>query len=297
MLGLLNGTKLGGGQVYVSFSGGKDSTVLLDLVRKVYPDVKAVFCDTGLEYPEIREFVKTYDNVEWLKPKMTFVEVLTKYGYPIISKNVANTVSLAKPGNTRWKKLNGEMIDKQGNKSIFNCKKWLFLLNAPFNITDKCCDIMKKSPFHCFEKTNKLKPYIGTLATESLFRTKNWLKSGCNSFNKKPSSKPLSFWTEQDILKYIHINNLPICPVYGKIMENKNGTLYFSGCQRTGCIFCGFGCHLEKEPNRFQRLKETHPQLWDYCIRGGKYNENGKWIPDKGLGMAKILDFIGIKYK
>lgn len=50
--------------VYVSFSGGKDSTVLLDIVRKLYPDVLAVYVDTGLEYPEIREFVKSFDNIE-----------------------------------------------------------------------------------------------------------------------------------------------------------------------------------------------------------------------------------------
>lgn len=65
--------------VYISFSGGKDSTVLLDLVRKDYPNVEAAFVDTGLEYPEIREFVKQFDNVTWLKPKMNFKKVIEKY--------------------------------------------------------------------------------------------------------------------------------------------------------------------------------------------------------------------------
>ena len=78
--------------VYVSFSGGKDSTVLLDLVRQSYPNVPAVFIDTGLEYPEIREFVKTFDNVEWIKPKYNFRKVIEKYGYPFISKEVSECV-------------------------------------------------------------------------------------------------------------------------------------------------------------------------------------------------------------
>lgn len=82
--------------VAVSFSGGKDSTVLLYIVREMYPDIKAVFCDTGLEYPEIREYVKTFDNVVWLKPKLTFKQVIEKYGYPFISKQVGECVYKAK---------------------------------------------------------------------------------------------------------------------------------------------------------------------------------------------------------
>ena len=82
--------------VYISFSGGKDSTVLLDLVRQNYPDIPAVFIDTGLEYPEIREFVKKFDNVIWLKPKMNFKQVIQNYGYPFISKEVSNCVEGAR---------------------------------------------------------------------------------------------------------------------------------------------------------------------------------------------------------
>ena len=78
--------------VYVSFSGGKDSTVLLHLVREEFPDIPAVFCDTGLEYPEIRQFVKTFDNVEIVKPKKNFFEVCETYGFPLISKEISEYV-------------------------------------------------------------------------------------------------------------------------------------------------------------------------------------------------------------
>lgn len=80
------------GKVYVAFSGGKDSTVLLDIVRRIYPDVPAVFSDTGLEFPEVREFVKSCENVTIVRPEMNFRKVIEVYGYPVISKRVANTV-------------------------------------------------------------------------------------------------------------------------------------------------------------------------------------------------------------
>ena len=87
---------IGYGNAYVSFSGGKDSTVLLDIARKRYPDIPAVFSNTGLEYPEIRRFAKAHDNVEVVQPKMAFNEVISKYGYPLIGKEVAEAIYYAR---------------------------------------------------------------------------------------------------------------------------------------------------------------------------------------------------------
>lgn len=84
------------GDVYVSFSGGKDSTVLLHLVRSMYPDVPAVFCNTGLEYPELRHFAESMPNVDVIHPKMPFDQVIRKYGYPIVSKEVAEAIYYAR---------------------------------------------------------------------------------------------------------------------------------------------------------------------------------------------------------
>lgn len=191
------------GDVYVSFSGGKDSTVLLHLVRSMYPDVPAVFVDTGLEYPEIREFVKTVDNVIWLKPKMHFDEVIKKYGYPVISKEQALYIHEIRNTNSsklKLKRINGI------NGSYKVSKKWLFLVNSDFKISHKCCTIMKKTPLLDFEKTENKKMYTGEISEESKIRQQQYLHNGCNAFQlNRPKSTPLGFWVENDILAYIYI--------------------------------------------------------------------------------------------
>lgn len=287
------------GMVYVSFSGGKDSTVLKHIVDSMYDDVPSLFVNTGLEYPEIQKFAMSQKNVITVRPEMRFDEVVKRYGYPVASKELSRKVQYAKLGSL-WaiKYVDGTAVDPQGRPSRYAIsKRWLQLMNAPFDVSAYCCDVMKKKPSKQFAKETGRVPIIGTLAFESSIREQAWIRVGCNAFDKKnPSSQPLSFWTEQDILQYIKEYNIPYCSVYGDIIE-VDGKLKTTGANRTGCIFCMFGCHLEKSPNRFQRLKETHPRQYEYCIGGGEMVD-GKWQPNKeGLGLGKVLDYIGVDYE
>ena len=384
------------GNVYVSFSGGKDSTVLAHLVHELYPDVPLVFANTGLEYPEIQSFARKM-GAEFIRPRMMFSEAISTYGYPLISKEVAEAIYYARkirgggyretdrrrldlqaPQNIRTThtehkrldltgqrtferfrttdrkrgQINGE-YDKNGNhieiqwgypegletirrrvfagvgeaegRSMFNKEKWLpMCAETQFMISHKCCSAMKKSPIQSYQRKTKRVPFIGTLAEESKLREQAWIKHGCNAFDsKKPTSQPLSFWTEQDILKYLYIEGWEIASVYGDIVGvDKDGMEYepmpgidcqlkCTGCQRTGCIFCGFGAHLDKGMTRFQRLAFTHPRQYEYCLYGGQWSDNPNydptapeydgewknwnpkkiWTPSKtGLGMKKVFD-------
>lgn len=236
-----------------------------------------------------------------------------------------------------------------GDRSIFSLEKYKFFLEAPFEISNRCCNVMKKEPAHRFCKETGKQPITAQMASESRLRTQKWLQNGCNAYDvKNPISNPMSFWTEQDVLEYIKIylekplqeawaniynhkrrkrklarkqlrkfnyRKSAICSVYGEIVEDISGTnevegqltisdiegfkdmelfdakrlpLKTTGCSRTGCMFCGFGCHLEKDgEGRFERMKETHPKQYDYIMRpkeqgGLNYKEIIDWINEHG---------------
>lgn len=266
--------RLGIDNVYISFSGGKDSTVLAHIAQQIFPDIKMMFVNTGLEFPEIVEFVKLKIEDGWdidmVRPEMPFNRVIDKYGYPIISKEQAMYIEQwrnAKSEHTKDIRWNG---GKNGGFKI--SEKWKPLAKEnKFKITSQCCDVMKKKPAKTYLKNTGRHPIIGTMADESQLRMQQWLKHGCNSFDGKIVSKPMSIWLESDIWEYIERYKLEIAKPYSM------------GYDRTGCMFCGFGCHIEEQKtgtNRFVKLEQTHPK-------------QHKYIMEK-LGFAEVLDEYGV---
>ena len=317
---------------YFSFSGGKDSEVLVYLGAQTlkelgYSEMHVAYVNTGLEYLSVRKFVKTFcDYVEEhvgiriilheLSPEMNFFSVLSEEGYPVISKEVSQCIREARYGlangdgtySYRLEKLNGTHKDKNGNLSAYNMPQYKFLLDAPFMISEKCCNITKKDPAKQFEEKTGCAPIMATMACESRLRRSKWINNGCNIFNgERPNSCPMSFWLTNDVLEYIYKNNLPIASAYGSIVAESEiegqmdilsylgayeGCKYCTtGCDRTGCIFCLFG--ITQDPERILRLQKMEPKRADYVLGGGEIGKDGLWKPTKkGLGYWFVLDYL-----
>ena len=149
-------------------------------------------------------------------------------------------------------------------------------------------------------------------------RKQAWVRTGCNAFEgKDPKSTPMAFWTEDDVLRYIDREKLPICKVYGEVICDSERCRN-SGLYRTGCIFCMFGAN-HKDDHRFQQLRDIQPRLYDYCMHGGQWVDNPDyidglpstpnelgWIPwnpkkiwtpsAEGLGMRYVIDCVNAIY-
>lgn len=264
------------GQVYVSFSGGKASAVLRDLVLEMYPKTDVVFVDSSAEFPEIRAFAIPRSTVV-LKPKRDFRRIIQEHGYPVVSKQVARALRYAQQGK-QWaiNKLDDKFASGDVRK-VGHMSKWKYLIDAPFKISDICCYVTKHQPIHAYDVSTGQHAYVGLQASESKQRLDAWKAKGCNAYGVEGgTSNPLSIWTDADLWAYHEMRGMPHCE------------LYDMGYERTGCAFCMFGVHREKCPNRFQLMAETHPKLYDYCIRPVEAN---------GLGLASVLDYLNVPYE
>ena len=265
------------GEVYIADSGGKDSLVQRHLVRTLYPDTPAVHVAVPRDPDTVKYVNNEIDNVEILVPKHSYEEVVKRWGYPVVSKEVSKNISRYCSSRNRGDegmmhyRLTGNHPDgRTGLMMGVIPQKWQFLVDAPFKISDMCCDVIKKKPFETYEKTHETHPFIGILAEESDRRMRKYREVGCTIFKKgKEKCMPLSHWTEKDIWDYIKLHELPYSPIYDK------------GESRTGCIGCLFGCHLAtgqrkiygitlnsmNYPTPPYMIKESHVQgVLDVCL-------------------------------
>lgn len=237
---------------------------------------------------------------------MSFREVLTEFGYPVVSKEIAKQVRRYRKHSVQcrndmesfqksfaFKAFDGLNFRKDGKPSSFNCKHYKFLLGAPFRISEECCSVMKEWSALLYEESSKKKAFIGIRASESRRREFAWRQHGCNAFSAdRPNSKPIAFWTEQDVLQYLHEEGLKLAEAYGEIVVDKQTCRFCTTkCSRTGCTFCLFGIKYDKE--RITRLQAEEPSIADYVLRGGEFKEDGYWCPSRdGLGFWFVIEWL-----
>ena len=299
-------------EVLVSFSGGKDSTVLLDLVAKVHKEINSEIYlvpayAIEITFPSTVQFIKStveqyqdqypyIKNPLFVKPIKPWIDILKSKGYPIYSKKISTMLNRLKRSKTKTL-LSKIAFGIEPSAKYKISKQRLFLLDSEMTyfideqgnrinyfFSEKCCDYVKGGLKH-----DKRPSFIGTMANESELRKQSWIKNGCNIYNQNhPMSRPLSIWNTNDIWTYIKENKLNINDAYGYQPSKHNiNELRFS---RLGCTACPLGSSLEeyiankyskddklcneyKYRNRFEKLYEYMPNLYESQIwRTGMYN-------------------------
>lgn len=267
------------GKVYLAFSGGKDSTVLMHLCEILYRDIPCVFVNTGCEYPDIIKFVykmrDTGHNVQIIRPKATPRDVWRKYGFPLVSKEVAEQIRAIRnnPDSIKARYALGLV---NPNSMFVLKKRWRYLIDEPYETSNKCCDKLKKDPSKRYSKETGLKPIVGIMASESLLREKTYIRrGGCNVFGDHAESLPLSIWTDDDIWEFVQREGIELAPIY------------YKGAQRTGCVACGFGCQFKRD-TRLRILYKNYPKYYNLIMN---FENNG--VPYR-VALRKMVNKCGL---
>lgn len=300
------------GNVYIS-TGGSDSAVVRWLSRQSLEteNIECVCVASVEPKGNIRHNLKRGDTL--LKSVVSKRDIITRYGYPLIGKEVSRKIYQYIHTKNEWvkdRKLNG-YIGRNG-KIVYESRiplKYQCLIYAPFEFSDECCNGMKKKPLKQFERKTKKVPITGEKAVDSYMRRRAYLDHGCiNNSGNRHKCTPIAFWTEEDKMECIRRFNIEVSDEYGDIVDN-DGILEFTKTDRTGCYICGFG--LMKDLNRYKDLKKTEPNIYKEMMNGGKWIRKPiyRWVKfrpssipiwsnlyfvpsDEGYGFKFCLDYL-----
>jgi len=295
------------GKVFISWSGGKDSTVLMFIALRLYPDIKIVFSNTTNELKEVLKYVKNIHkihprfkniNLHVVHPVISFTQILRTVGLPLVSKEVSQKVSEMR--NTNGKKTRITRVF--GNPETGNGKlseKWNYLAEERYQLTAKCCDLLKKNPLEKFAKEHGgLKPIIGLMNDEGSLRRQLEL------FGPKEDSRKIypflyTGFCEEDIWSISSYYGFRFAECYYDSVLSVNGVpTVIKARKRTGCEYCGFGITLEKE-DRFARSKLTSPKRFEKMMS----IENNGVTFGEAIAIVKsdkrhpILGIPGVRYE
>lgn len=257
---------------------GFDSRIILELCKMAKVDLPSISI-SAVEPKGNNKLNAKIENIEFLRPTMGKKEVIRKYGYPLVNKQVAMAIqryTITKFPEQKDYRLNGKIVDGKKHKVGVIPKKYQSLIKAPFWMAEKCCIRQKESPMISWQrKHGDTVPITGERADESNTRLKQYLKHGCIITDQgRKKVMPIGFWSDQLCKEFALKYDMEFSEEYGKIAEGKNGELSFTGEPRTGCDICGFGVGFDTE--RFARMKKNKPKTWKRMMDGGEFVENDR---------------------
>lgn len=306
------------GKNYAVSVGGLDSIVLLTFVRGILGKDTRGISVSGLEDPSIQKIHRQL-GVEVIKPGMNFSEVLNTVGFPVYSKQIAKDLehlqipqkdadfrkqyynhALMTGETGPWggfkqsegMKMPDDLLEKFGgewgdHRPDLCCKC------APFKVSAQCCEIMKEEPSRRYQEEHNIYPFLGLMQVEGGQRRFSLRRYGCNYVGKGTArSCPFNYFSRQDLLTLALDLKVPIPEIYGEIVMDENGKLRTTKAQRTGCVICGFGLHLESRPHRFDRLYMRNPKGWEYWMNSCCMDEDGT-----KYGWGRVCDYIGVEWR
>lgn len=247
-------TQYGEDKFYISFSGGKDSTVLSALVDMAIPGNKIprVYANTGIEYDMIRKFVESKAEVDdrfvIIKPKVPIKKMLEEEGYPFKSKEHSVYVKKYQRGGLNYKsdraytQLEPTLSGRPIMRACPRILMYQFTDENKLKISDACCERMKEKPMETWSKENGRPYHISGIMREEDGRRK---QSQCLAFHGgKIAFNPLvqitKDWEEWFIEKY----DIEICDLYKPPYNFR----------RTGCKGCPFALRPQEELDTIEKF-------------------------------------------